>query len=111
MWGITGIQKEAVLSARKSIVTVEEVVDEFEPRPFEAVLPSVALDAVSIVPNGAYPSYAHDYYSRDNAFYEAWDPVGRDREAFREWMEKHVFGAEDFAGHLQSIEADGMVRG
>ena len=31
-WGITGVQKEAVLSARRSIVTVEEIVDELAPR-------------------------------------------------------------------------------
>ncbi|MGH3088532.1 MAG: CoA transferase subunit A [Rubrobacteraceae bacterium] len=111
MWGITGIQKEAVLSARRSIVTVEEVVEEFEPRPFQVALPSVAVDAVSVVPKGAYPSYAHDYYSRDNAFYEAWDLVGRDRESFREWMERHVYGVEDFAEHLKSIHEEGMVRG
>src|SRR5262249_9171688 len=33
MWGITGVQKEAVLAARRSIVTVEEVVDTLDPRP------------------------------------------------------------------------------
>jgi glutaconate CoA-transferase subunit A len=39
IWGIAGIQKEAVLSAKRVIVTVEEVVDHFEPRPFQIVLP------------------------------------------------------------------------
>src|SRR6266480_2988873 len=33
LWGITGVQKEAVLASKRSIVTVEEVVDELEPRP------------------------------------------------------------------------------
>ena len=33
MWGITGVQKEAVLAAARPLVTVEEVVDELEPRP------------------------------------------------------------------------------
>src|SRR6476646_8547200 len=32
LWGISGVQKEAVLAARRSIVTVEEVVDELSPR-------------------------------------------------------------------------------
>ena len=32
LWGITGIQKEAVLSARRVLVTVEEVVASLEPR-------------------------------------------------------------------------------
>src|ERR671920_2568592 len=82
IWGITGIQKEAALSARRVIVTVEEVVDRFEPRPFHIVLPSVAIDAVAAEPQGARPSYADGYYERDNAFYEAWDPIGRDRDRF-----------------------------
>ena len=103
LWGITGIQKEAVFSARRSIVTVEEVVDEFEPHPFQIVLPSVAVGTIAVVPGGAHPSYAHDYYPRDNAFYEAWDPISRDREAFCAWMERHVLGREDFGEYLESI--------
>jgi glutaconate CoA-transferase subunit A len=108
IWGIVGIQKEAVLSARRTIVTVEEVVDEFVPRPFQVVLPSAAVGAISVVPHGAHPSYADGYYDRDNAFYEAWDPIGRDREAFREWMERHVLGTEDFAEHRRSISEEAV---
>ena len=110
LWGITGIQKEAALSAKRVIVTVEEVVEAFEARPFQIVLPSVAVHAVAVVPRGAYPSYAHDYYARDNAFYEAWDPVSRDRESFTGWMERHVLGTDDFAGHLRSIEKEEAIR-
>jgi glutaconate CoA-transferase subunit A len=110
IWGITGIQKEAVLSAKRAIVTVEEVVDSFEPRPFQIVLPSVAVDAVAVVPHGAHPSYADGYYDRDNAFYEAWDKVSRDRERFTEWMEQHVLGVEDFAEHKRSIQREGAMR-
>ena len=93
LWGITGIQKEAVLSARRALVTVEELVDSLEPRPGAIVLPSWSIDYVSVVPGGARPSYAHGYYDRDNAFYVAWDAIGRDREAFLSWMEDHVVAA------------------
>ncbi len=110
LWGIVGIQREAILSARRSIVTVEEVVDELAPHPHQIVLPSVAVDAIAVVPGGAYPSYAHDYYPRDNAFYEAWDPIGRDRETFSGWMERHVLGTEDFAEHLESIMEEEVSR-
>jgi glutaconate CoA-transferase, subunit A len=110
IWGITGIQKEALLAARRAIVTVEEVVDHFEPRPFQIVLPSVAVDAVAGVPHGARPSYADGYYDRDNAFYEAWDPICRDRKRFTDWMEQHVLGVEDFAEHTRSIRAEGAMR-
>jgi glutaconate CoA-transferase subunit A len=110
LWGITGIQKEAVLAARRAIVTVEEVVDSFGPRPFQIVLPSVAVDAVVIVPHGAHPSYADGYYDRDNAFYEAWDEIARDRERFTDWMGQHILGVEDFAEHKRSIQAEGAMR-
>ena len=104
VWGITGIQKEAALSARRVIVTVEEVVEKFGPRPFQIVLPSVAIDAVCVEPEGARPSYADGYYDRDNTFYEAWDRIGRDRKRFRGWMEQHVLGVENYSEHLRSIE-------
>jgi glutaconate CoA-transferase subunit A len=90
LWGITGIQKEVVLASARSLVTVEEVVDELEPRPGAVVIPTWAVTAVAEAPRGAYPSYAHDYYDRDNDFYREWDAISRDRDGFREWMERHV---------------------
>jgi len=105
LWGITGIQKEAVLAARRAIVTVEEVVDAFAPHPFQVVLPGIAVDAVAVVPRGAHPSYAYGYYDRDNAFYAAWDSISRDRDAYRAWMQRHVLDVDDFAGHLASLAA------
>ena len=90
LWGIVGIQKEAVLSARRSLVTVEEIVDRLVPRPGAVVLPSWTIDYVVEAPGGAHPSYAHGYSVRDNAFYERWDSISRDREAFLRWMEEHV---------------------
>jgi glutaconate CoA-transferase subunit A len=90
LWGITGIQKEAVLSASRAIVTVEEVVDELVPRPYAVVLPHWVLSAVVPAPNGAHPSYAQDYTERDNDFYVRWDAISRDRQLFLDWMEKNV---------------------
>ena len=92
LWGLTGIQKEAVLAARRSIVTVEEIVDELEPVPGAIVLPSWAITRVAEVPGGARPSYAHGYYERDNNAYRAWDEVSRDRERFTAWLEEEVHG-------------------
>jgi glutaconate CoA-transferase subunit A len=86
MWGITGVQKEAVLAAKRSLVTVEEIVDALEPVPGQVVLPGWAVTAVAEVPGGARPSYAQGYYDRDNDAYKAWDAVGRDREAFTTWL-------------------------
>jgi glutaconate CoA-transferase, subunit A len=48
------------------------------------------VDAVAEARGGAHPSYAHGYSVRDNAFYEAWDPISRDRDTFGEWMRRNV---------------------
>jgi glutaconate CoA-transferase subunit A len=87
LWGITGVQKEAVLAARRSLATVEEVVDELEPVPGAVVLPHWVLSAVAHAPGGAAPSYAHGYYDRDNAAYRSWDAVSRDRTRFTAWLD------------------------
>jgi glutaconate CoA-transferase subunit A len=97
LWGLTGVQKEAALAAKKVIVTVEEIVERLELRPGGIVLPSWVVTAVAEVPGGASPSYAHDYYERDNAFYRRWDAIARDRATFRAWMEDNVLGTRDFA--------------
>jgi glutaconate CoA-transferase subunit A len=44
------------------------------------------VTAVAEVPGGARPSYAQDYYDRDNDYYKAWDAISRSRERFGEWM-------------------------
>jgi len=98
--GIVGVQKEAVLAAQRSIVTVEEVVDSLDTHVNATVLPHWTVDAVVPVPGGAFPSYAQGYYPRDNAFYKAWDAIARDRDGFRAWIEENVMrrGPEAFAG-------------
>jgi glutaconate CoA-transferase subunit A len=92
--GIVGVQKEAVLGARKSVVTVEEIVEDFgDISPNACVLPSWTVTAIALVPGGAHPSFAHGYYKRDNACYKAWDAIARERETFLAWMEENVMQA------------------
>jgi glutaconate CoA-transferase, subunit A len=104
MWGITGVQKEAVLAAKRSIVTVEEIVDELVPAASNfVVLPAWAITAVAHVPNGCHPSYALGYSTRDNAFYKQWDAVSRDRATFQEWIDTFVFGGSGHSEHRTTI--------
>lgn len=101
--GILGVQREAVLAAKRSVITVEEIVDEFGPRsPNAAILPHWTVGAIVRVSGGAHPSYAHGYYARDNAYYKAWDAVARERDSFLAWMKKNVLeqGPEVFASHV-----------
>jgi len=87
-----------VLGARRSVVTVEEIVDVLAPRAQAVVLPSWTVDYVAHVPGGAHPSYALGYSQRDNDYYVAWDAISRDRERFLRWLKTDVFGAPDPAG-------------
>jgi glutaconate CoA-transferase subunit A len=92
--GILGVQKECVLASKRSIVTVEEIVDELHPPSLNScVLPSWAITAVCDVRDGAHPSFAHGYSTRDNAFYIAWDEISRERQTFSAWMDEHVMHA------------------
>ena len=89
-WGIPGVQKEAVLAAARSLVTVERIVDKLQPRPSGIVIPEWVIDAVAEVPGGSLPSYSLGLTERDNDFYRFWDEASRDRDQFRAWMEQHV---------------------
>ncbi len=101
--GIVGAAKEAAMAARRVIVTVEEQVERLDADINSIVLPAWIVAAVSIVPGGAYPSYAHGYYSRDNRFYQQWDVIARDRLEFERWMQRHVLAAPNHARHLQLL--------
>lgn len=93
LWGIPGVQKEALLAARRSLVTVERIVDALQPRrPGAVVIPGWTVDLVALAPGGSWPSYSLGITERDNDFYRLWDRISRDREQFVAWMDEHVMG-------------------
>jgi glutaconate CoA-transferase subunit A len=101
--GIVGAAREAALAARCLLVTVEEQVERLEAPDNAVVLPHWLIAAVSVVPGGAYPSYAAGYYPRDNRFYLAWDEIARERASFLEWMRTHVLESADHAELLRRL--------
>ena len=101
--GIVGAAREAAFAARRVLVTVEERVERLRADLNAVVLPAWLITAASVVPGGAYPSYAQGYYARDNRFYLAWDEIARDRRAFTAWMERHVLGVADHASLLRAL--------
>ena len=106
--GIVGVLKEAVLAARRAVVTVEEVVDGFDDlHPNLTVLPHWTVTSIAVAPGGAHPSYAHGYYPRDNAAYLEWDGIAADRQRFLDWMEENVIKSspEAFAARVEGLRA------
>ncbi|MTI18859.1 CoA transferase subunit A [Rhodobacteraceae bacterium RKSG542] len=106
--GIVGVQKEAVLAAKRSIVTVEEIVDDLEAHPNACVLPHWTVTAICVVKGGAHPSYAQGYYGRDNNYYIAWDKVAADRDRFQSWMQENVVAASTnvFSERVEGLEVN-----
>jgi glutaconate CoA-transferase subunit A len=109
MRGILGVQKEAVLAARHSIVTVEEIVERVDESQGGTVIPRWAITAVCHVPMGAFPSYAEGYYERSNAFYVRWGEISKNMTRFREWMETFVLGTCDFGHYLSRLREEHYV--
>jgi glutaconate CoA-transferase subunit A len=101
--GIVGAQKEAALAANKLIVTVERIVERLDAPMNAIVLPHWVVAAIAEVPLGAYPSYAHGHYPRDNAFYQQWDVIARERASFTEWLQRHVLGTRDHGDFMHSL--------
>jgi len=103
LWGIVGAQKEAIMAAERAIVTVEEIVDKLDAPPNAVILPTWILSAVSEVKHGAFPSYTHGYYPRNNAFYKQWDVISKDRDTFLAWIDKHIMNTKDFDEFRRSV--------
>lgn len=105
IWGLTGIQAEAVYAAGKAVVVVEELVADEVVRadPNRTLVPAHAVDAVVVCPRGAHPSFAQGYYDRDNAFYRAWSAISKDPARLREWLAEWVYGTVDHAEYVAKL--------
>lgn len=111
--GITGVQKEAALAAKRVVVTVEEIVDSFDNRhPNACVLPHWIVTAIAEVPGGAHPSYAMGFYERDNVSYLEWDRIAADRDVFLAWMKTNVLdaNADIFSQRVKELRTAGVER-
>ncbi len=104
--GIVGAQREAALAATSLVVTVEEIVESFPPAMNSIVMPHWVVSAVAHCPGGAYPAYAQGFYARDNAFYQRWDGIARERDEFQAWMQQHVLESRDHAGFLAMLGSE-----
>ena len=110
LWGITGVQREAVLAATTAIVTVEEIVDELSDHgPNHVILPSWTVTAIASVPRGSHPSYSMGYTKRDNAFYTGWDVISRDRDTFARWIDAFVLSHNGPEGYLAALEDESLL--
>ena len=113
MWGVTGVQKEAVLAGQaRGDRHVERIVDRLDPpraRRTRVVLPHWVSRRVR-GERRRVPFVCLGYYPRDNAFYKQWDPIARDRDTFNAWVDRHIRGTKDFAEFKRSLEETGAAQ-
>ncbi|MER5390848.1 CoA-transferase [Saccharopolyspora sp. NPDC002686] len=112
IWGLTGIQAEAVYAAHKAIVVVEEVVADEVIRsdPNRTVIPAHAVDAVVECPRGAHPAFAQGYYDRDGDFYRSWSHISKDPERLQQWLDEWIRGTADHAEYLAKLGSETRER-
>jgi glutaconate CoA-transferase, subunit A len=84
----------AILAARRTVVTVEEVVspDAFAARPGEVFLSSLHIDMIVVAPFGAHPGACLNAYGIDRAHVERYMALSRTEEGFASYLAEYVLG-------------------
>jgi glutaconate CoA-transferase subunit A len=100
-------------SARKVIVTVEEIVDAIDPDDTDGwVIPSIHVTAVVHAPFGAYPTAAPGYYSADNDQLQEYVDAAQSEETFSSYIDKYVHtiaSHEDFLKLMELAPAHELI--
>ena len=109
LWGIVGVQKEAILAADRAIVTVEEIVDELTPRPSGVVLPAGRSTPCARCPAVRTRATRWDTRSATTPSTRRGTRIARDRDTFTDWIDRHIVSTADFAEYRRSVGLDDNV--
>ncbi|MCH4889019.1 CoA transferase subunit A [Acidaminobacter sp. JC074] len=109
--GSTIIDVDIALSARRCIVTCEELVEPEEMMNHSEMnqIPSFVTDAVVHVPYGAHPSQVYNYYDYDRDFLQMYDQVSRSDESFDEFINEWIKGLPDHEAYLDKLGVNRLV--
>ena len=109
LWGILGVQKEAVLSSKRAIVTVEERVSTLDAPPNACILPHWVVTAFAKCPRGPPLLTRTDITSATTCSIAPGTEYSRDREKFNAWVKQHILGTQNFEGYL-ALQRDPQVQ-
>lgn len=101
--GITISDHDLARAAKRLIITTERLVPEelFRRQPDRTAIPYYLVDAVVEVPFGSYPAnMPYEYYS-DEEHLQEWLRVERDPEQLEAFMERNIYGVDDFWDYIQ----------
>ena len=92
LWGIVGVQKEAVLAARAGHGHGRGAGRRARAAPRGDRAPRLDGERDQRRPGWRPPLLRGRLPTRDNDFYRAWDEISRDRDRFTAWIEEEVRG-------------------
>lgn len=94
---------ELARSARKLIITTEEIIDNEEIRdtPYRTTIPFYVVDAVVEMPFGSHPCQMPYQYFFDEHHIGEWLKMSKSDEGAKEYFDKYVYGVKDFEEYLE----------
>lgn len=92
-------------SAKVSIISVEEIVEEEEiiRTPTQTVLPKLFVDHVIHLPMGAHPNSCDTRYDFDLEHGEYYQQCAASPEGFQKYLNEYVYGTADEAAYLEKL--------
>lgn len=99
-------------AADKVIVTCEEIVklEELREYPEHNSIPFFRVNAIVKVPYGAHPYACYRYYDYDPEFLHMYHDKARDDAAFKEILDKYVYGVKDWNEYLEKIGGEERLK-
>jgi glutaconate CoA-transferase, subunit A len=101
--GISVADWDIARASKRLIITTERLVttDEIRQEPTKTMTPYWLVDAVCHVPYGSYPGNMPYEYFSDEEHLALWMESEKDEAGFQAFLQKHIYGVEDFAGYLE----------
>ena len=92
-------------SAKVSILSVEEIVDEAEiiRTPTQTVLPKLFVDCVVHLPFGAHPNSCDTRYDFDLEHGELYQEYAKTPQGFAKYLEEYVYGTENEQAYIEKM--------
>jgi glutaconate CoA-transferase, subunit A len=105
LWGNLGLVVEAAYSARRIIVTCEEIVpgDVIRSDPNRTQIPGFLVSAVVEEPGGALPASVQGYWRRDFAPFLDYHRRSATLEGFNAWLQEWVLDLPDRDAYLRRL--------
>jgi len=103
--GQLAMVREAVMAAKTTIVTCEELVptDFIRKDPGKTTIPELMVDYVVEIPWGAYPTACPYYYDYDWEHIQLYFNSTREEESVKQYLDEYVYGVKAWSEFLDKV--------